>query len=119
LPILILIMGTSVLRELELFFYCWRNLTSEHESRYQGKHVPTVAVADGKATVSVPHGMADDHWIEYVWAKNQDGVVIAVVKLTPTDSPSLTFDVPEGTTAITGLESCNLHGSWSSEPTSL
>ena len=30
------------------------------------KHVPTVTIADGKATVAVPHGMDEDHFIEYV-----------------------------------------------------
>ena len=56
----------------------------------------------------VPHGMADDHWIEYIWAKNQDGAVIAIIKLAATDSPTLEFDVPDGTTSITAFEMCNL-----------
>ena len=63
--------------------------------------------------------MAEDHWIEFVWAKDQVGTVIAVVKLSATDSPTLSFDVPASATAITGFESCNLHGTWASEPTAL
>mmetsp|Transcript_15608 Transcript_15608/g.36313 ORF Transcript_15608/g.36313 Transcript_15608/m.36313 type:complete len:591 (-) Transcript_15608:510-2282(-) len=75
----------------------------------EGKHVPQVTRGRqaGQCIVSVPHGMADDHWIEYVWAKNQDGAVIAVIKLTATDEPKLSFAVPEGTTSVTGFEACN------------
>jgi desulfoferrodoxin (superoxide reductase-like protein) len=51
--------------------------------------------------------MAEDHYIEYVWAKNQDGVVEAAVHLKLSATAELDFDVPEGTTSITGFESCN------------
>lgn len=60
--------------------------------------------------MTVPHGMADDHWIEFIWAKNQDGDFIAGAQLTPADKPELSFALPEGTTAVTGLEFCNQHG---------
>mmetsp|Transcript_1908 Transcript_1908/g.2768 ORF Transcript_1908/g.2768 Transcript_1908/m.2768 type:complete len:115 (-) Transcript_1908:355-699(-) len=85
----------------------------------EGKHVPQVTVEQSQCTVSVPHGMADDHWIEYVWAKNQDGAVIAVIKLTATDEPKLSFAVPEGTTSVTGFEACNQHGVWASAAASV
>jgi desulfoferrodoxin (superoxide reductase-like protein) len=63
--------------------------------------------------------MEEDHWIQWVWAKNQDGTIVAVVKLAATDTPELTFDVPEGTTSITGFESCNKHGVWKSDDVSV
>jgi desulfoferrodoxin (superoxide reductase-like protein) len=81
------------------------------------KHVPVVEVsADGSAcTVTVPHGMAADHWIEYVWAKDSaSGQVVAGAQLGPEDAPRLTFAVPQGGGAITGFQACNLHGVWSS-----
>ena len=84
------------------------------------KHVPVVEVsADGQCTVTVPHGMAADHWIEYIWAKDASGAVLASVKLSPEDTPSLTFAVPAGAGAITGFEACNMHGVWSSVPTAV
>uniref|UniRef100_A0A7S2S515 Desulfoferrodoxin ferrous iron-binding domain-containing protein n=1 Tax=Rhizochromulina marina TaxID=1034831 RepID=A0A7S2S515_9STRA len=85
----------------------------------EGKHIPVLAVEGDKATVTVPHGMAGDHWIQFIWAKNQEGEVIAAVKLTPEDQPTLAFDVPAGTASITAFESCNLHGVWSSDATAL
>ena len=69
--------------------------------------MPQVTIEGGKVTIVVPHGMAEDHFIEFVWAKNQDGAVVAAVKLTCTDKPELSFDLPEGTSSIVGFESCN------------
>jgi superoxide reductase len=85
------------------------------------KHVPLVAVAaDGTCNVSVPHGMAADHFIQYLWAKDSaSGVVVAGVQLMPEDKPELTFAVPAGVGSITAFEACNLHGVWASEPTTL
>ena len=80
------------------------------------KHVPSVAVADGKVTVTVAHGMAPEHFIEFIWAKDQAGAVVAAVQLTAADAPALTFDLPAGCTSVTAFESCNLHGVWTSEP---
>mmetsp|Transcript_19044 Transcript_19044/g.28786 ORF Transcript_19044/g.28786 Transcript_19044/m.28786 type:complete len:112 (+) Transcript_19044:50-385(+) len=95
-------------------------LTAEAPGKWagkEGKHIPTVTVADGKVTVSVPHGMADDHWINYIWCKTDDKI-IAITKLTPTDKPELVFDKPE-VKEIVAYESCNLHGVWATAPISL
>jgi desulfoferrodoxin-like iron-binding protein len=83
------------------------------------KHVPVVSAKaeDGACTVSVPHGMAADHFIEYIWAKNAAGEVFASVKLTAEDKPELTFAVPEGVGSFTAFEACNMHGVWTSDPT--
>ena len=64
-------------------------------------------------------GMAEDHWIEYIWAKNEAGDIVAAVKLAFTDKPELSFDLPAGATAITGFESCNKHGNWTSDAVSV
>jgi desulfoferrodoxin-like iron-binding protein len=76
----------------------------------EGKHVPVVEVQDGSVSITVPHGMSEEHFIEYIWAKNQDGDLIHAVKLTPADTPQTSFSAPDGTTSVTALESCNLHG---------
>jgi desulfoferrodoxin (superoxide reductase-like protein) len=84
------------------------------------KHVPVVAVAaDGTCKVSVPHGMAADHFIQYLWAKDAAGVMVASVKLMPEDKPELTFAVLEGAGSITAFEACSQHGVWASEPTAV
>lgn len=84
------------------------------------KHVPVVSfkAEDGiyTCTVSVPHGMAADHFIEYIWAKNEAGEVLAGVKLTADDKPELNLVVPAGIESITAFEACNLHGVWKSDP---
>jgi len=57
---------------------------------------------------SVPHPMADAHWIEWI-------EVIADGKayrqfLKPTDAPEAIFPIAAET--ITAREYCNLHGLW-------
>ena len=71
------------------------------------KHAPALTVANGKATATVNHSMAEDHWIQYLWAKDQDGKVVAVKKLDPAEQPVLKFDVPKGATSLTAFEFCN------------
>jgi len=81
------------------------------------------------AAVSVPHGMAAEHWIDLVWARDQDGKLLAAKQFprpgaggtgnggsTGGEAPSVTFALPLGTRTVTGFGSCNLHGTWASEP---
>lgn len=84
------------------------------------KHVPLVAVEARTCTVTVPHGMAADHFIQYIWAKDSSsGEVVAGVELKPDDEPKLTFEVPSGTGSIAAFEACNQHGVWSSDSVAL
>jgi superoxide reductase len=62
--------------------------------------------------------MDPDHWIEFLWAKDQTGALVAGVNLASTDKPELTFDIPSGATAITAFEFCNKHGVWKSDDVS-
>lgn len=68
------------------------------------------------ATVTVPHGMTEEHLITYIWAKNQHEKVIAVEKLKPGDPPRISFAVPAGTTVVTAYQHCNQHDIWASPP---
>lgn len=90
-----------------------------------GSHPPTVSIEAGHAGgglfvgVTVEEEMKDEHWIQFIWAKDSHDKVIAAVKLAPTDKPCLAFDVPPGTTAITCYEQCNIHGVWASDTQSI
>jgi len=84
------------------------------------KHVPTIAIADGKATIATPnHGMEEEHWIELLYAKNQGGEVVAAVQHKASDASTFTFEIPAGTSQLTAFEACNKHGVWKSEPVSV
>jgi desulfoferrodoxin (superoxide reductase-like protein) len=75
------------------------------------KHVPVLTISADRtaATVAVPHGMAADHWIQFIWARDdRTGRILGVAKLTAADKPEVTFDLPAGTQSITAFESCNL-----------
>ena len=55
-----------------------------------------------------------------VWAKDQDGYVVACATFTGSDPKAeLVFDLPANATAITAFECCNLYGVWASVPISV
>lgn len=85
----------------------------------EGKHVPVLTIDGKQASITVPHGMDDDHYISHIWAKDEAGKVVASAELKPSDEPKLEFEVPEGVTTLTAFESCNLHSVWCSEPVAM
>ena len=89
-------------------------------------HVPTVTFLGGAARdpaddrgnarckVAVPHAMATDHFVEYLWAKDRaSGEVVAGVQLGPEELPELLFEVAAGS-RIVAFAACNQHGVWQS-----
>jgi desulfoferrodoxin (superoxide reductase-like protein) len=75
----------------------------------EGKHVPSVSVNNKMGTVVVNHGMDAEHFIEYIWVRDDDtGKIIAIIKLTPESKPELLFNIPEGVSKFTAFEKCNL-----------
>jgi desulfoferrodoxin (superoxide reductase-like protein) len=92
-------------------------------------HMPKVTLSShGHVTITVPHGMQRDHYVEAVWARDaKTGKVLAATKLHPSDADHgrpdadearLNFALPPGggTTHVVAYASCNLHGVWSSGP---
>jgi superoxide reductase len=76
------------------------------------KHVPVVEECDGGILVkvgSVPHPMAEDHYIE--WIEVINGSYVNRFHLKPGDLPQAAFFVPNGPRLII-RESCNKHGVW-------
>ncbi|MFH1037627.1 MAG: desulfoferrodoxin [PVC group bacterium] len=79
------------------------------------KHVPVIEeVQDGTVVKvgSVPHPMADAHYIEWIQMISPDGVHAPRHFLKPGEPPETKFKMkPAGATA---REFCNVHGLWKS-----
>lgn len=79
------------------------------------KHVPVYEVKDGKVFVkigSVPHPMADDHYIEWVSLKTKLGNQRKALK--PGDAPEVSFLISEDDEVEAVYAYCNLHSLWKS-----
>lgn len=75
------------------------------------KHVPLIEKIDGGYKVkvgSVPHPMADDHWIQWIELVADDAVYYQY--LNPGDAPEAVFTIDAA--AVTAREYCNKHGLW-------
>ncbi len=80
------------------------------------KHLPVVKrVNEGKITVeigSVPHPMAEDHYIQWVFVEQGDQYQIKTFK--PGEEPMASFSV-KSDLPVKVFEFCNLHGLWMTE----
>ncbi|TET37740.1 MAG: desulfoferrodoxin [Planctomycetota bacterium] len=75
------------------------------------KHVPVIEKSDAGVTIrvgSVPHPMADDHYIE--WIQLLAGGKACRQFLNPGDEPVATFPIQADD--VSAREFCNLHGLW-------
>ena len=78
------------------------------------KHVPVIEATDDGYKVavgSVPHPMADDHYIEWI-ELIADGQVYRQ-DLQPGDAPEATFCIRAE--SVKAREYCNVHGHWSAK----
>jgi hypothetical protein len=57
------------------------------------------------------------HYVATIWATDDKGRVVFLKELVATDPapPFIAFKIPEGTTALTAYEFCNLHGVWAGD----
>lgn len=77
------------------------------------KHVPVVTVEGNKITVevgSVPHPMAEEHFIEWIAIATKEGAQGKA--LNPGDEPKAEFLLADGDEFVSAYEHCNLHGLW-------
>ena len=77
------------------------------------KHVPVYEVKDGKVFVtvgSVPHPMAENHYIQWIALKTKNGNQRKV--LTPDMEPKACFALCEGDEVEAVYAYCNLHSLW-------
>ena len=82
----------------------------------EGSHVAQLTVDGETATALTTHGMEEDHWVDVIYVRNQDDVVIAYQTFLGTDAEAnFDFTIPEGTTSLTAYAHCNLHGLWIAE----
>ena len=69
--------------------------------REEGGHTPVLTKnSDGSVTVKVNHvmvadGEKDDHWIEYVYARDSAGTIVAIQKFVPTDENPAMLSHPQ------------------------
>ena len=83
----------------------------------EGKHVPQLAVEDGKAVVVVPHGMDEEHFIPFVYITNSSGELVAAVEFEQSESTLASLEnaslEAEGLSGeLTPFAYCNKHGLW-------
>ncbi|KAJ9456028.1 Adenylate cyclase [Diplonema papillatum] len=54
-------------------------------------------------------------YVEYLYVKNQNGLIVAATALNPSQAaPSLSFEIPRGTTKLTAFSFCNINGLYKS-----
>jgi len=80
------------------------------------KHVPVVAVKDGKVLVnvgSVDHPMVPEHYIQWIYLLTENGSQRRT--LHPGEKPHAVFALAEGEKPVAVYEYCNLHGLWKAD----
>jgi len=79
----------------------------------EGSHAPSATATGMDITLITEHGMEADHWIDVVYLRDQDDIVVGLLEFVGTDAAAeATFTLPEGTTEVTPFSHCNLHGLW-------
>jgi len=76
------------------------------------KHIPKVTVQGSKVTAEVgevPHPMAEEHFIEWIYMETENGGQRKILK--PGDEPKAVFAL-EDDKAVAVYAYCNLHGLW-------
>ena len=76
------------------------------------KHIPAVNVNGNIVTIevgSVIHPMVEEHYIEWIYLKTQNGGQVKILK--PGDQPKAVFALVDDK-AISAFAYCNLHGLW-------
>ena len=80
------------------------------------KHVPVITVSGNIVTVdigSVPHPMAEEHFIEWVYIQTEKGGQRKT--LSPGDKPSVTFSLTDDDKLEAAFAYCNIHGLWKAD----
>ena len=89
----------------------------------EDSHVPEAVLTklddagNYRVDVTVQHGMAENHWIQFISLKDNADSELAKTTLQPT-APSASASFTANVTNITGFkvyELCNLHGLWMAE----
>jgi len=87
------------------------------------KHLPQVSISSSQksdiqmVTVTIPHVMTEEHWIQAIWLQEEKSGDVAVAKVLPSTEPappSLVCGAPKGA-RLTPMCYCNLHGLWKGE----
>ena len=74
------------------------------------KHLPTYEIKGNKIVVTVNHVMEEQHYIEWIAIKNENGKQVVFLK--PNTTAQVEFDLVENAKIFAY---CNLHGLWAAE----
>merc|ERR550514_1279589 len=89
---------------------------ASHEPKLHQSH-------NDKVTLWVEHPTSGDHFIGFLFAKNQDGTILHLHQYRhpgdDSEERKQVFHLPYGTTEVTGYAYCNLHGLWATHPVSV
>lgn len=82
------------------------------------KHLPVIDKNDDGHHItisvgSVEHPMTDEHYIQCIALF--EGNKVRLVKLSPSDKPTVVLSVKDNTQPMAVYEYCNLHGLWKTE----
>lgn len=94
--------------------------TRDSPGKLRGKeeeHIPVLEVDEHLvATITVPEtSLEDGHFTDLIYAKDQDGEIVAGRVLSPTDTSNFNFFVTDYITHLTAFQSNNVHGVWKSD----
>lgn len=74
------------------------------------KHLPTYEIKGNKIVVTVNHVMEEQHYIEWIAIKNEQGKQVVFLK--PNTTAQVEFNFVENAKVFAY---CNLHGLWAAE----
>lgn len=89
----------------------------------KGSHTPTCEMDGADVVIQVKHAFSKkaggDHWIEWIYAKGEDGKIVGIKKFSVEDVsagefPRVRFQNLEVGSKLTAYAYCNLHGMWKS-----
>jgi len=103
------------------------NVWLSHADEAFTKHTPTLTIdANGGFTITVRHGSTEGHWIEAIWAEDENGNICGYCLADEPDASgdydNSMFECTVSESACSGAhiipyEYCNLHGLWEGQPT--
>ena len=114
--ILFMIAGDKTHIQSQLSSHFQELFSTGTEDGAKEKHLPCVEMNGSMVTVeigSIPHPMAQEHSIEWIYLETVQGGQIKF--LSPDQTPRADFTLAGGDQPVAAYAYCNLHGFWRTE----